>query len=364
MKLAAFAVAVAAMAGTAVAQEPFFDQPIDFDLAAPFPGPNGAPATPAADLGLSAAEVEQVRAGDYTAALLWHGSGDWVNAVTAGATARFEELGIEVAATADAQYDTAKQANDVETAMALEPDAILTLVLDPVQGAAAFRPAVDAGATLVLLSNPIEGYEPNRDYVAIVTDDIVAMGRSAAELMGDAVGGQGAIGFIYHDANYFITNGRDNSFRATIEQEMPDVVIVDAKGFTAEPQTFDLASAMIQQHPEIEGIYVAWDVAAEGVVEALRAAGRTDVKVVTHDLGANNALDMAQGGSMYGAVADLPFEIGRAMATLAGYGLIGKAAPPFNTVGLAKVTRDNLAEGWQDSLQRPLPEDVAAQLPQ
>src|SRR5262245_17236946 len=103
MRTFALAIAAAVLAGgPAAAEEPFFTQPIDFDLAAPFPGPNGAPATPAADLGLSAEEEGEIRAGNYTAALLWHGSGDWVNAVTAGATARLGELGIELVATADA----------------------------------------------------------------------------------------------------------------------------------------------------------------------------------------------------------------------------------------------------------------------
>jgi ribose transport system substrate-binding protein len=119
---------------------------------------------------------------------------------------------------------------------------------------------------------------------------------------------------------------------------------------------------MIQQHPEIKGIYVAWDVAAEGVVEALRAADRSDVKVVTMDLGANNALDMAQGGTYAGTIADMPYEVGAAMAKLAAYGLLGKEAPPFSTVGYITVTRENLAEGWEQSLHKPLPENIAAAL--
>ncbi len=356
--LAAACAVVALAAHEAAAHEPFYDAPLDFDLDAAFPGPDGSPATPAADLTLTEEEIATLHAGDFTAALLWHGGGDWVNAVNQGATDRFAELGIEVVATADAQYDPAKQANDIETALALDPDVILTLVLDPVQGAAALQPAVDAGVQIALLSNPVSGFQANEQYTGIVTDDIVAMGVAAAELMKEAVG-EGAVGFIYHDANYFITNGRDNAFRATLEQRFPELLIVDAKGFTAEPQAFDLASAMIQQHPEIAGIYVAWDVAAEGVVEALRAADRTDVKVVTHDLGATNALDMARGGSFYGTVADMPYEIGQAMATLSAYGLLGKEAPPFNTVGLVKVTADNLAEAWEQSLRRPLPEAVA-----
>jgi ribose transport system substrate-binding protein len=137
---------------------------------------------------------------------------------------------------------------------------------------------------------------------------------------------------------------------------------VDAKGFTEEPATFEAASAMISQHPEIEGIYVAWDVAAEGVVEALRAEGREDVWVVTHDLGVNNAVAMAQGEIVYATVADLPYQIGSTMATLAGYGLLGKDAPPFVAGELITVTKDDLATAWQQSLNRDLPPEVAEAL--
>ena len=120
---------------------------------------------------------------------------------------------------------------------------------------------------------------------------------------------------------------------------------------------------MLQRHADIDAIYVAWDVAAEGVVEAVRAAGRADdVKVISHDLGAANALDMAEGGIYYGTVADKPYEVGRALADLAAYGLLDKEAPPFVAVGLIPVKRDNLADAWLQSLNIPLPTPVAEAL--
>jgi ribose transport system substrate-binding protein len=345
------------------APRPFFSEDIDLDCSQPELGPNGEPVTPVSEIeALSPSEVADLKAGGYSAALLWAGAGEWYNALGAGATDVFEELGIEVVATADAQFDPAKQANDVESAMALDPDIILTLIVDPVSGAEAFRPAVDAGTALVLADNGAEGYEAGNEYVAIVTGDHYGMGRAAAEMMSEAIGGDGAIGMIFHDADYFVTNNRDNCFRATIEQEAPGITIVDAKGFTEEPATFEAASAMISQHPEIEGIYVAWDVAAEGVVEALRAEGREDVWVVTHDLGVNNAVAMAQGEIVYATVADLPYQIGSTMATLAGYGLLGKDAPPFVAGELITVTKDDLATAWQQSLNRDLPPEVAEAL--
>ena len=149
--------AVLLLSGGAHAADPFFKEPLKLDLSAPFTGPDGVPATPASALLLSADEIASIQAGKHKAALLWHGGGDWVGAVNKGASDRFKELGVAVVATADAQYDPAKQANDIETALALQPSAILTLLLDPVQGAAALGPAVEKGVKVVLPQQPGQG---------------------------------------------------------------------------------------------------------------------------------------------------------------------------------------------------------------
>ena len=345
------------------AATPHFSAPIEFDLEAAETDPYRNAAVPTSALTLSEDEIAKVRAGGYKSAHLWAGAGEWYNAIDAGATDKFEELGIEVFARTDAQFDPATQANDVETSLAGAPDVILSLIVDPVSGAQAFKAAVDRGVVLALADNGAEGYAPGREYVGIATGNHFGMGIAAAQLTADAIGGAGEVGMIFHDADFFVTNNRDNSWRAAIEQNHPGITIVDAQGFTAEPATFDIASAMLQRNPEIDAIYVAWDVAAEGVVEAVRAAGRAaDVKVISHDLGVANALDMAEGGIYYGTVADKPYEVGQALATLAAYGLLGKEAPPFVAVGLISVTRSNLAEAWTASLNIALPATVAEAL--
>ncbi len=71
-------------------------------------GPNGEPATPAAMLELSDAEVEQIRSGGYTAAFAWHELYDWSSAVARGAKDEFARLGIEVVAETAASFDAAR----------------------------------------------------------------------------------------------------------------------------------------------------------------------------------------------------------------------------------------------------------------
>lgn len=315
-------------------------------------GPNGETATRASDVNLTPEEYVKIRDGKYKAALLWAGSGEWYNALTEGAKEEFKKLGIEVVAVSDAQFDPAKQATDIETALALKPDIILSLPVDPVSGTRAYQPAVDKGIKIVFADNGVEGYKAGEQYISIVTGDHYGMGRAAADLMNEAIGGKGEIGFIFHDADFFVTNNRDGEFKRTIEKKYPDMKITAETGFTQENATGEVASSMLTQHPDIKGIYVAWDVAAEPVVAELRAAGRNDVKVVTHDLGANNDLDMAQGGNVYAKVADMPVEIGRTMAKLAAYKILEKDAPTFVVCGLVKMTKSNIEEAWQQSLNK------------
>ena len=116
-------------------------------------GPNGESATACATVKLTSAQAKSVKAGKFSAALLWHTSSDFVTAVNAGAAASLKRMGVKVVATGDAQYDTAKQKTNVDTAMAKKPSLILGLPFDGVAAAAAYKSAVAANTKLVFLSN-------------------------------------------------------------------------------------------------------------------------------------------------------------------------------------------------------------------
>lgn len=315
-------------------------------------GPNGETATAAKDVILTDEDYAKLKAGNYKASMLWAGAGEWYNAMTDGAKAEFEKMGIEVVAISDAQFDPAKQLTDIETTMALNPNIILSLPVDPVSAEMAFKPAVDAGVTLVFADNGVNNYTSGKEYVGICTGDHYGMGRAAADLMAQAIGGKGKIGFIYHDADFFVTNNRDNAFKDTILKKYPEIQIVFESGFSEESATGEVAAAMLTQNPDLNGVYVAWDVAAEPVVAELRAQGKTDTKVVTYDLGGNNDLDMALKGNVYGKVADKPFQIGETMAKMAALKLLQKETPAFVLSDLVVMTRDNMIEAWKDSLNK------------
>lgn len=315
-------------------------------------GPNGEDGTSAVDINLTQEQYDQIKEKNLKAAMLWAGASEWYNAMTDGAKAEFEKMGIEIVAISDAQFDPSKQATDIETTMALQPDIILTLPVDPVSGTRAFQPAVDAGCKIVFADNGVDDYKAGDQYVSIVTGDQYGMGRAAAKLMADSIGNKGKIGIIYYDVDFLVTNNRDNEFVRTIINDYPDIEIVAMSGFSAENATGEVAAAMLTQNPDLNGIYVSWDVAAEPVVSELKAGGYKDCKVVTMDLGGNNDLDMAQGGNVYGKVADMPFQIGETMAKIAAMDILGEEAPAYVLSGTVSMTKDNMVEAWNQSLHK------------
>lgn len=321
-------------------------------------GPGGETATPTSEVFVSDDQVAAVQAANYTAALLWHDQSDFVNAVTAGASDEFARLGIEVVAVTSAGFDAAKQRSDIETSMAKRPSIILSLPLDPVTSAAAFGEAKEAGVALSFLSNLPAGYEHPADYAAIVTDDLFQMGKQAADALAAAMDNTGTVGWIYHDASYYVTNQRDNAFKATIENDYPNISIVAEQGISDPARAEEIANAMLLKNPDLGGIYVTWAGPAEGVLAALRANGNDSTKIVTLDLSEPVALDMVRGGNVAAIVADEAYELGRAMAASAVLDLLGEEVPPFVVAPAITVTADNVAEAWNTSLHSEAPKSL------
>lgn len=330
-------------------------------------GPNGEDPSPAADLSLSVAEIDQIKAMNATAAIVMHyGGNDWSRAQIEGMRHRFGELGIEVIAVTDAGFKPEKQVADIETVMARQPDIIVSVPTDPAATASAYKAAAAAGVKIVFMENTPPGMTAGEDYVSVVSADNYGNGVAAAHLMAQALGdGGGQIGLVFHAADFFVTRQRYDAFKATTAENYPNIEIVAEQGIGGPDFTGDaekVASAMLTSNPGLDGIWAVWDVPAEGVISAARVAGRDDLIITTIDLGENVAINMAQGGFVKGLGAQRPFDQGVAEATLAGYGLLGKEAPAFVALPALPVSKDNLLDAWKtvyrteatDNIQRSM----------
>lgn len=314
-------------------------------------GPNGEEPADASAAALTDDEVAQVRELGATAAIVMHyGGNDWANAQIAGLTERFGELGIEIVAVTDADFDPGQQVSDIETVMAKDPDIIVSIPTDPVATAAAYKAAADAGVTLVFMDNVPNDLEAGTDYVSVVSADNYGNGVVSAHLMAKALQGEGKIGLIYHEADFFVTQQRYDGFKTTIEEQYPDIEIVTEQGiagpdFAGDAQS--VADAWLTRYPDLDGIWAVWDVPAEGVMAAARTAGRTDLKIATEDLGTNVAIALAKDEMVIGLGAQVPFDQGITEANLAAGALLGKTLPPYVALSALPVTHENVLDAWR-----------------
>lgn len=325
-------------------------------------GPHGEKPAPAASYSLTPAEEQKIKDGHFSAALVWHEMSEYTTAVNAGARDEFKRLGIEVIAETNAGFDAARQKSDIETVLAKKPSIILSLPVDPATAANIYDPALKAGVKLGFVDNSPAGYVQGKDYVTIVSDDLFQMGQKAGVAMATALGKKGKVGYIFHDADFYVTNQRDQAFKKTIEQDYPDMKIVAEQGMADPARAEEIAQALVTQHPDLDGIYVTWAEPALSVLSTLRAAGNTHTKIVALDLNEPAALDMVKGGNVAALVADEAYNIGVTAARATAGSLVGKQAAPFLVVDSLAVTKDGVKEGWQKSLHKDVPASIAAAL--
>lgn len=325
-------------------------------------GPNGETPSPASVADLTPDEIEKVKALNATAAIVMHyGGNDWATAQTNGLKSEFEKLGIKVIATTDANFKPDKQVSDLETVMTQDPDIIVSIPTDPVATASAYKKVAAAGTKIVFMDNIPQGLTAGKDYVSVVSADNYGNGVVSAHLMAKAIGGKGKIGLVFHQADFFVTKQRYQGFKETITKEYPDIEIVEEKGIAGPDFAGDAqaaANAMLSKYPDLAGIWAVWDVPAEGVMAAARAAGRPDLKIATEDLGKNVAIALAKDELVIGLGAQVPFDQGVTEARLAAGALIGKQAPAYVALSALPVDHSNVLEAWKQVYHEDAPKDI------
>ena len=327
-------------------------------------GPNGEAPEGFDATTLTDDEVAKVKAGNFKVAIVMHYAGnDWSTAQVQGLESEFTRLGMEVVAVTDANFKPEQQVSDLETVLALEPDLIVSIPTDPVATAAAYAQARDAGVKLVFMDNVPDGFVGGEDYVSVVSADNKGNGVVSAHLLARALGGQGEIGLVFHDAEFFVTAQRYEGFKETIAL-YPDITIAEEKGiggpdFAGDAQA--ATTALLTKYPNLAGIWGVWDVPAEGIMAAARESGRPDLKIATEDLGTNVAIALAKDELIVGLGAQRPYDQGVAEARLGAASLIGKAdIPNFVALGALPVTHENVLESWKTVYQVDAPDSISS----
>lgn len=321
-------------------------------------GPDGKPAAWYTELELTPEELAKVRGMNLKAGFELINASEWDNANLIGFQDACKAMNIEILGQAVCDLDPIKQKTNMESFAALKLDIVSCQPQDLDVCAPTFDPLWQAGVKLTFMSNVPTGYTAGKEYVGAITDSIIDMGVDSAEMMADAIGGEGEIlAITVSDVNY-VCNTRDKAFLDTIAEKYPNIKVVEVGGFSAASEAGQVASALITKHPNVKGIFVSYSNPCIDVLQTVKALGRNDIKIITMDLDTTCALDMAQGGSVVGIACDMPYAMGFGRALMGVYGVLGKECPGYVTSPSFKVTRENLLEGYKTSLGIEAPAEV------
>lgn len=244
----------------------------------------------------------------------------------------------------DAGGDVARQIGQVRNLIQQQVDAI---IIWPTNGQAvipAIRQAHKAGIPVVVTNSKIA--EAGLEYIAAFSGpDNVQQGRSSAEMMCDALEGEGQIVQISGQPGYTTAMERAQGFEEKLAEACPGVELVET-----QPADWNREKAQrvmenfLTKYDDIDGVYAGDDNMGVGALNAAKSAGRADGIVF---IGATNfavGYEAIERDEYYGSIYQSPVDDAEAALQTALDVLEGKEVPKMNFFETPKITADNLSE--------------------
>ncbi len=311
------------------------------------------------------AQAAKIKAGNFTVgiAMGWLGD-DWASEQLIGLKETFAKYGVKVVAETNANWDDAKQIADLETIAVLKPSLVVSIPLNGKTTASAFKSLKEGGAKVVFIDQAVEGMNPGKDYVSIVSSDNLALGMYIADELAKAIGGKGNVAAMYFANDFYVTNLRYIGFVARLMAKYPDIKLVTAVGHDNPDKGQEVAQAVLARYPNLNGMYASWSIPAMGAVTAAQTAGLTPdkFKIANENFDQIVAANMAKNGFIAGISSQRPYDQGVAEASVGLLALIGEQTPPYVVVPPLAVNRGNLPASYKTIYRKELPAEMAADL--
>ena len=272
---------------------------------------DGVKPTAYEEFGWTDDQITSIKDAGLTVGLVMHTGGEsFSNAVISGVTKAAEELGVEIVAQTDAQWDAAQQSTNLESVLAKNPDIVILCQIDVEAMTDQLKEAAANGTKFVFFDN-INASLTEDDYVSLVTTDTYAAGVECAKDMAAELGGSGRIAMFTWSAPNLGNRARSQGFRDYIETNFPEIEIVTEEFYDDASDCAALADAVFAKYPDLDGAFGQWDIPLEGVISSAQGNDIGEEFVGTCvDLGYNVARIMAEDGMCKGIGAQQPYKDG------------------------------------------------------
>lgn len=308
-------------------------------------------------LKLSDADKTKIAAGDYKVGIVMQTMDiDWSKLQVDGITKTLNDLGVEVIGVTNAKFDVKQQISDIQNMISKKPDAIISIPVDDVATAQAYKQVAQAGIKLVFIHMPPVGLEYPEDYQSVIAPDNQGNGEIAAKGLAEFIPKNGTVGIVDFGVDFFTTNQRTLRFKEWMKANRPDITLKQVS-FTDTNNVGPVAANFVTANPDIKGLFAIWDSPASQAIAALRAAG-VKLPMTTIDLGNEVAVDMASDGYIRAIGAQKPYDQGVAEALAVGNVFAGKTPPAWVALPAFPVTSENLLSAYKEIFKTDPPASV------
>jgi ribose transport system substrate-binding protein len=320
--------------------------------------PDGAPASPAADLTFTDDELATLKAGGFKAGIAMQAlDSPWNTLQVEALTKTLGEYGIEVVAVTDAKQSPTAQADHLDGMIAQGVDLIFSVPIDPQGQSDTYKRVSESGVKIVFMDNVAYDMAPGKDYVTVVASDNEQNAVFATDEMIAAMGGSGKVALMtYIQEAYYSIAARVAGFEKSVAAH-PGVEVVAREKFTQPREVFEKIIAVLTAHPDLKGVFAVWGDPAMQAIAGAESIGRTDLVVATNDLGPDSALYVAR-DQIIAIGAQLPYDLGIAEAQAGAAALLGKDVPPYISLPSLRVKKVNLLSALEQVTKQPAPSEV------
>jgi ABC-type sugar transport system substrate-binding protein len=264
------------------------------------------------------------------------------------------ELGVEVTVmAAPTEGDTKSQLETLETMVARDYDAIIASPIEPFNLVPGVMKANNKGIKVINLGPPIstEALEEEGGWLdGTITVNYEDQGAMAAEYIVDKLGPDGGkVAIIQGIPGAGQSEGRTLGAQRVFE-EAPNVEVVSIQPGNWDRNTaYNIASNILQAHPDIKGIFCCNDVMALAAADALEAAGKREGIVILGVDFTSEAHEAIKEGKLDGSIAYSVKIYTKAALILALKTIQGHDIPEEVFSPLVLVSKKNVAEfeGWE-----------------
>jgi ribose transport system substrate-binding protein len=275
----------------------------------------------------------------------------WLGAISKNAqnaADQYDDLDFELLQAADAD----SQAQQVEQAIAQKPDVLVVL---PQDGAALTPVAQKAEKAGIPVVNIDRLFTAPDAATATILGDNYQIGILAADYIADELKCEGNVVEIQGLAGISVTTDRTKGFTDELKKKCPNggiEIVASQPGDFNPDQGLKVMENILQSEDQIDAVYTHDDDMAQGVVQAIRNAGRDDEMFLTGVGGSQDAMEQIKQGGLYRAtflynpnMAATAVNMGRLLALGEGFPeLVPPEVPRQLVVPAAVVTKENVED--------------------